>query len=209
MSATLESVLTSHGSDEQFGFDIQLERNEAQEPENTTEIRRKKKTGKASRNSKKGVSDITLVKLATVGFLEGAWNLFLYLNLWYILYPVLLFTSFYMSQTLLKPEFATLTPIRLFSTIISVCAGMYYAYYLLITFICENGDPEMYEKERPYFLLRILMYSLIMGTVLYTSNLLNLKTVQNPENQRLLISFYLMFVTSTAVFKYYNYKISN
>ena len=209
MSATVESVLTSQESDEQFCFDFELERAETQKPEITAESQKTGKTGKASKSSKKGVSDLTLVTLATIGFFESVWNLFLYLNLWYVLYPVLLFTSFYMSQGVLKPEFATLTPIRMFNTIISICAGMYYAYYLLITFVCEHSDPAMYRSERPHFLLRICMYGVIMGAVLYASNLFDIKTLQDPENQRLFISFYLMFVSTTAVFKYFNYKISN
>ncbi|EKD82201.1 MAG: hypothetical protein ACD_39C01429G0002 [uncultured bacterium] len=208
MSVTLESALENQESDEQFGLNLQLESESIPHAGYTT-IYGKPEPKAKSRRKSEGVSDITLVKLATVGFFEGLWNLFLYLNLWYAIYPTLLFSSFYMSQILLKPDLATLTPISIFGALAAGCAGLYYAYYLLITFVCESSDPAMYAEERPYFLFRICMYSLIMGIVLYSANLLKIQTILNPENQRLFISFYLMYIIATVYLKYISYKISN
>ena len=126
-----------------------------------------------------------------------------------MVYPFLLFVSFYMSQSLLKPDLATLTPLRIFNAILAGGAGMYYAYQLLITFVCEQSNPAMYFEERQNFLLHITVYSMITLFVLQTSGLLNARTFLDAGNQWLFISFYIMYFVSTIYMKYFNYRISS
>lgn len=207
MSVTLESALDNSENNEQFGLSLQLASETAEHPGYRTVFGKPEKKKKIARKAQ-GVSDVTLVKLATVGLFEGLWNLFLYLNLWYVIYPALLFSSVFMSQILLKPDLATLTPIRLIGALVAGCAGLYYAYYLLATFVLEKSDQAMYADERPHFLLRICMYALIMWGALYSSNLLNSKTLFNPENQKLFLSFYLLYVVATTYLKYMSNKLT-
>jgi hypothetical protein len=207
MSVTLESALDNSENNEQFGLNLEL----ASDTDNHSGYRTvfgKPEARKKVARKAQGVSDVTLVKLATVGLVEGLWSLFLYLNLWYVIYPTLLFSSVFMSQILLKPDLATLTPIRLVGALVAGCAGLYYAYYLLTTFIFENSDPVMYADERPHFLFRICMYALVMWVVLYSSDLLNVKTLFNPEIQKLFFSFYLLYVLAANYLRYMSNKIT-
>lgn len=207
MSATLESVLESNGNEEQFGLNLQLESAVATNSGYTTIYGRPEKQTRQAKKQE-GVSDLTLIWLAVTGFFEGLWNLFLYLNLWYVAYPFLLFVSFYMSQVLLKPDLATLTPLRIINALVAGSAGLYYAYQLLITFICEHSDPTMYFEQRKSFLLHITGYGLITLFVLQTSGLLNGKAFLDSNNQWLFISFYMMYLISTTYMKYFNYRIT-
>lgn len=207
MSATLESALESPGNEEPFGLNLQLESDVATHSGYTTIYGRPEPRTKSAKKQEE-VSDLTLIRLAAGGFIEGIWRMFLYVNLWYITYPFLLFVSFYMAQSLLKPELATLTPMRILNTVIAGSAGLYYAYQLLITFVCEHSDPAMYFEERQNFLLHITIYSLITMFVLQTSGLLNAKTLLDAGNQWLFISFYTMYLVGTTYMKYFNYRIT-
>ncbi|NLF97432.1 MAG: hypothetical protein GX569_11880 [Candidatus Riflebacteria bacterium] len=207
MSATLESALDNNGNEEQFGLNLQLESAVATNSGYTTIYGRPEKQTRQAKKQE-GVSDLTLIWLAVTGFFEGLWNLFLYLNLWYVAYPFLLFVSFYMSQVLLKPDLATLTPLRIINALVAGSAGLYYAYQLLITFICEHSDPTMYFEQRKSFLLHITGYGLITLFVLQTSGLLNGKAFLDSNNQWLFISFYMMYLVSTTYMKYFNYRIT-
>ncbi len=207
MSATLESVLENNGNEEQFGLNLQLETDVATHPGYTTVYGRPEKRTRPAKKQE-GVSVLTLIWLAVNGFFEGLWKAFLYLNLWYVAYPFLLFVSFYMSQNLLKPDMATLTPLRICNSLIAVCAGMYYVYQLLTTFACEHSNPAIYFEERQNFLLHITVYGLITLFVLQTSGLLNAKTFMDAGNQKLFASFYLMYLVCTSYMKYFNYRIT-
>ncbi|PKN96563.1 MAG: hypothetical protein CVU43_20070 [Chloroflexi bacterium HGW-Chloroflexi-5] len=207
MSATLESALESPGNEEQFGLNLQIENDVATHPGYTTVYGRPQPKAKST-EKQEGISDLTLIGLAIGGFFEGIWKLFLYINLWYVAYPFMLFVSFYMSQILLKPDLATLTPIRILSALAAGCAGLYYAYQLLITFVSEHSDPTMYFEESKNFLLHITVYSTISLLLLKTSGLLNPKTFLDAGNQWLFVSFYTMYLIGTSYMKFFNYRIT-
>jgi hypothetical protein len=205
MSVTIESALDRSENEEQFGLNLQMATDATTHQGYTTVFGKPEK--KKAIKKEEEISDLTLLWMATTGFFSGAWNLFLYVNLWYVIYPSLLFVSVYMSQILLKPDFATLTPLRIFNSLLAGCAGLYYAYQLLITFVCEKSDPAMYHAERPYFLQHITFYSLIIFFVLQTSGLLTPKTFLNTHNQWLFFSGYLMYLVATFYLRYFNQRL--
>ncbi len=206
MSITLESALDIHENEEQFGLKLQLEAGVQQHSSYTTVFgipEKKKKPVK----KEESISVIALCGYALREFAKGLWDLFLYLGLWYVIYPSLLFVSIYLSQTLLKPDMTTLTSLLAFNSLLAGCAGLYYAYHLLITFIGESSHPAMYFEEKPKFLLHITCYSLVAWFVLHTAGLLNAKTFLNSHNQWLFISFYVLYLVGTSYLKFFSYRI--
>lgn len=203
MSATLESVLDITENEEQFGPKHQIEPGVRQHSGYATVFGTPEKKQMPAKKQE-SISIIALLGYATRDLIEGAWNLLLYLNLWYVIYPFLLFVSFYMSQILLKPDMTTLTSLLAFNSLLAGCAGMYYAYYLLTTFISEYSHPLMYAEEKPKFLFYLTCYSLITWFVLYTAGLLNAKTFLNSHNQSLFASFYVLYLVGTSYLKFFN-----
>lgn len=149
-----------------------------------------------------------LLKGASVGLARSAVDLTLYILLWYAAYPLLLFASFYMLQKYLHMDIRGLTMMQVGNALITVCAGSYFAYNLLSIFINEHADAAGYKEEKKYFLQRIASYTIIMAFVLYASNLLQIATLQNAENQKLFIIFYLLYISTVTVFRHFNNRIS-
>ncbi len=189
-----------------FGFNIQPDLREYQkkEPEPVA-------SDEGTENSppgQEGEKVTDLLKDASVGMMYSAVDLILYILIWYVAYPLLMFTSFYMSQKYLHMDFDTLGIMQVGNAFITVCAGAYYAYYLLSIFINEHSDSEEYAKEKQYFLQRLASYAILMAFVLYTSNLLQIGTLKNVEIQKLFVIFYLIYIAAISVFRHFNNRIS-
>lgn len=198
--------MKNNGKHGQYGFNVRPDLSEykKKEPEPVASQETTDKLAPAEQGEK--VTD--LLKDASVGLARSTVDLALYILIWYVAYPILLFTSFYMSQKFLHMDLDALDMAQLANALITICAGSYYAYYLLSTFINEHVDAEEYESEKQYFLERLGYYALIMAFVLYTSNLLQVSTLQNEENQKLFIIFYLIYISAVSVFRHFNNRVS-
>ena len=198
--------MNNNESNKRFGFNLKPDLSEYNKKEEKPAEGEEKAESAEKKSDGEDVAE--LVKLATVGMVNKTWELVVYLVLWYFCYPTLLFTTFYMAQKYMNGNFEIFTPLEALNAFITLSSGMYYAYYLLTTFINEHSDPHIYAAEKQFFIPRIAYYALFMGFVLYTSNMLNLETLQNAEIRRLFIIFYLLYFTAVSVFKHFNNKVS-
>jgi hypothetical protein len=201
--------MENNGSRKSYSFGLKPDLSEYNkkkaEPEGPVES---DKTAENAKNSNDIDSDAELVKLATVGMAQHALDFVLYIFLWYVSYPILLYSNFVLLQKYLNLNFEIFTPLEALNALITLGAGMYYAYYLLTNFINEHSTPQIYEIEKQYFYQRIACYALFMSFVFYASNMLNPETLLHAEFIRLFIIFYLLYLTATTTFKHFNTRVS-
>ncbi len=198
--------MDNNGRRNSFGFNVKPDLSEynKKEPEPVAT----EDTAEGEKPADQGEKVSELLKDATVGLAHSTLDLILYIIVWYVAYPFLFFTSFYMSQKYLQMKFETLSASELLNAMITLCAGVYYAYYLLSTFINEHTAPQAYAEEKRFFFPRIGFYAMYMGFVLYTSSLLNVETFQNEENIRLFVVFYILYVSAVTLFRHFNARVS-
>lgn len=197
--------MENNGKRSSFGFNVQpgLHEYNKKEPEPVIE-----ETTEEAKKEESGEKVSELLKDATVGLVYSTRDLILRILLWYVCYPALLFSTFYMSERYLRLKFEEFTTTEALNAFITLCAGTYYAYYLLTSFINEPADPQAYNDEKPLFFQRVGWYALYMSFVLYMSNMLNLDTLQNPEIIRLFTIFYLLYISAVTVFRHFNGQVS-
>ncbi|PKN96562.1 MAG: hypothetical protein CVU43_20065 [Chloroflexi bacterium HGW-Chloroflexi-5] len=198
--------MENNGRRNSFGFNVQPDLSEYNKKEPEPVETEANDEGKAPGEEGEKVSD--LLKDATVGLVHSTRDLILYIIVWYLAYPFLLFTTFHMSQKYLKIDLEAFTAGTMLNAFITVCAGVYYAYYLLSTFINEHTAPQVYEDEKRFLFPRLGFYAMYMSFVLYTSDLLNIETFQNPEKIRLFIVFYILYISAVTLFRHFNARVS-
>jgi len=198
--------MDNNGRRSSFGFNVKPDLSEynKKEPEPITT----EETGEEEKPAEEGEKVSELLKEATVGLVHSTRDLILYILIWYVAHPFLLFTSFTMSQKYLQMNLETFTPLEVFNALITGCAGTYYAYHLLTTFINEHTAPQAYEDEKRFFFPRLGFYALYMSFVLYTSNLLNIDTFQNAENIRLFMVFYFLYISAVTLSRHFNARVT-
>ncbi|KAF1081708.1 MAG: hypothetical protein GQF41_2048 [Candidatus Rifleibacterium amylolyticum] len=198
--------MENNGRRNSFGFNVKPDLSEYRKKEPEPVENEEATEGKEPVAEGEKVSE--LLKDATVGLVHSTRDLILYIIIWYLAYPFLFFTSFHMAQKYLQMKFDSLSPIELLNMLITIGAGVYYAYYMLATFINEHTAPQVYEDEKRFFFPRLGFYALYMGFVLYNSNMLNVETFENSENIRLFVVFYILYISSVTLFRHFNARVS-
>jgi len=198
--------MDNNGRRSSFGFNVQPDLSEYKKKK--PEPVEAEEPAEGAEPAQQGEKVSELLKDATVGLAHSTLDLILYIIVWYVAYPFLFFTSFYMSQKYLQMKFETLSTTEMLNAMITLCAGVYYAYYLLSTFINEHTAPQVYQDEKRFFFTRLGCYGLYMAFVLYTSNLLNVETFQNEENIRLFVVFYILYASAVTLFRHFNARVS-
>jgi hypothetical protein len=195
--------MENNGKRSSFGFSVKPDLSEYKKKVPEPVAKEEKEN-----NAEHGEKVTDLLKDATVGLALSTRDLILYVVLWYICYPALMFTTFYMAERFLRIKLDQFTPITALNAFITICTGTYFAYYLLASFINEPAEPAAYLDEKPFFYQRIAWYAGLMSFVLYMSDLLNLDTLQNPEVIRLFTIFYLLYLSTVTVFRHFNGQVS-
>ncbi len=198
--------MDNNGRRSSFGFNVQPDLSEYKKK--VSEPGAAEESAKVRPPSEEGEKVGELLKDATVGLVHSTRDLIIYIFIWYAAYPFLLFTSFHMAQKFLQMDFEVFTPIEMLNAFITLCAGIYYAYYMLTTFINEQTAPQAYEDEKNFFLPRLGFYALYMGFVLYTSNMLNVETFQNEEKIKLFLIFYVLYIAAVSMSRHFNSRVS-
>jgi len=198
--------MNNNGRRSSFGFNVQPDLSEYKKKE--PEPVEAEEPAEGAEPAQQGEKVGELLKDATVGLVHSTRDLLIYIFIWYVAYPFLMFISFHMSQKFLQMDFETFTSIEMLNAFITMCAGIYYAYYLLTTFINEHTAPQVYQDEKRFFLPRLGFYALYMAFVLYTSNLLNLETFQNEEKIRLFLIFYVLYIAAVSACRHFNARVT-